>query len=110
MKKHRSLTRAVPAPMLPKDLAIGVCWYTPEDWKVIKTNAADPDRFEASFVEWEKMANDTIALLRKRAPGVVKVLVSANELLAWCYVEGRTNDASARSAYVQLLMCKGPVL
>lgn len=104
MKKRRFSAGAKLKKLVPGDVAVGVGWYTPQDWAVIKANALDPERFEDSFAEWEKMANDSFANIRKSLPGAVKTLVSADALLAWCLVEGRINDAAARSEFVRLLV------
>lgn len=106
MKRRGSLASALTGTIFPTDVAVGVGWYKPADWAIVKANAVDPDRFEDSFAEWEKMASDSFGAIRKCAPSAVKVLISANELLAWCLAEGRINDASARSAFVNVLMDK----
>jgi hypothetical protein len=81
------------------DIVVGVCWYTAQDWERVKATATDPELFENSFAEWETMANQSLATLRTTYPGLVKVLVAADEFFAWCLVRGRSNDSSARSEF-----------
>lgn len=75
----------------------------------VRATAADPERFEATFREWETMANEAFTLIRANHPGAVKVFVSADALLAWCKAEGKVNNSTARAAFVQKLVSAGHV-
>ena len=79
---------------------IGVCWYTEEEWVKIKLNAVDPERFEASYQEWESMAIKALKDLQKSGISPIKVIVKADELMHWCEAHGKENSAASRSAYV----------
>ncbi len=79
---------------------VGVAWYTADEWAKVKSTAADPQRFEATFPEWEAMAERTLANLREAGVLAVKSFIVAEELLAWCRETGQVNDASARSQFV----------
>ncbi|PSL83090.1 hypothetical protein C7T35_17985 [Variovorax sp. WS11] len=52
------------------------------EWTKVKANAADPEKFEATYAEWEQMAEQTLASLRSRGLSVKKCFVSAEELPA----------------------------
>jgi hypothetical protein len=80
-------------------MPVRVCWYTEQGWAEVKAFAADPERFEASFPEWEAMANDAIAKFRALGMNVGKFLVNPSELRAWCQANGRENEGGARAQF-----------
>lgn len=77
-----------------------VCWYTPDEWARVKAVAVDPAVFENSFQEWEAMATDALRDLRNAGVIPVKVLISADELQAWCFARGKPVRADARAEFV----------
>lgn len=80
---------------------MGIVWYDSEEqWRKVKDSATDPERFEATYPEWIVMVEET--LKRMLFAGVVaeKVTVNAEELLAWCLVHGKANDAGSRAQFV----------
>jgi len=80
--------------------SIAVCWYTPDEWALVKAVAADPEVFENSFQEWEAMAADALRDLRNAGATPYKVLVFADELQAWCLAHGKPLRADARAEFV----------
>jgi hypothetical protein len=82
----------------------GVAWYTEREWARVKAVAADPERFEATFAEWLTMAEDSLERMLRAGMLGERVLINADELLAWCEAQGRPNDAAARAAFVSDLM------
>jgi hypothetical protein len=79
---------------------VAVGWYTPDEWARVKAAAADPEVFENSFQEWESMATDALRDLRNAGAIPVKVLISADELQAWCLARGKPLRADARAEFV----------
>jgi hypothetical protein len=79
---------------------VAVSWYTPDEWARVKAVAADPEVFESSFPEWEAMATDALRDLRNAGTDPVKVLISADELQAWCLAHGKPVRADARAEFV----------
>jgi hypothetical protein len=100
MKKRSLMDRLRDKKKQKTGPVVGVSWYLEPDWVHVKAAAMDPDRFENSYSEWETMVNEAVASLRSRLPTVVKVLVTADEFLPWCLVQGKPNNAAARSEYV----------
>ena len=99
MPKHK------PPPWLkqktpPAQMEVGVTWYTQVEWERVKATATDPERFESTYEEWEKMAEDS--LLKLLSVGIVasKVFIDASSLLAWCLAHKKQNNASARAQFV----------
>ena len=79
---------------------VAVGWYTPDEWARVKAAAADPDVFENSFREWEAMAAGALRDLRNVGTIPIKVLISADELQAWCLDNGKPVRADARAQFV----------
>lgn len=79
---------------------VGVAWYAPDQWHLVKTSSMDPERFEDSFEEWVAVAES--ALKDLLAAGIVgqPFLIHADELLAWCLAHGKPNNAAARAEFV----------
>jgi hypothetical protein len=100
MRKHRPARRSsADAPQRPTPI-VGVGWYTEPEWASVKAAAADPQVFEQSFTEWVAMAEETLARMRVAGIEPHKVLVKSSELLAWCLVHGKVNNASSRAQFV----------
>lgn len=79
---------------------LGVCWYTEESWSRIKSEAVDPERFEATYREWMVMAEDALQDLIAAGVHPVKVLDDADALRAWCESRDEPNNAASRAALV----------
>jgi hypothetical protein len=79
---------------------IAVGWYTPGEWARVRAAAADPEVFENSFQEWETMATHALRDLRSAGVITVKVLISVDELQAWCLAHGRPIRADARAEFI----------
>jgi len=83
-----------------QELAVGVGWYTEEEWAKVKAAAVDAERFEASYSEWVQMAEDSLAHLRATGIMAERSHVNADALLAWCLAHGKRNDGAARAEFV----------
>jgi hypothetical protein len=83
---------------------LGVCWYTEEEWIKIKLEAVDPERFEATYQDWESMANKALEELQQADLKPIKVVVLADELKQWCKIHGKENNTTSRSAFVAELL------
>ena len=79
---------------------LGVTWYTEENWSRVKTAATDPERFENTYAEWSAMAVEALADIKKTGMKTVKFYVNADDLLAWCLVRNKPNDAESRAEFV----------
>lgn len=79
---------------------VGVTWYSEDQWQLVKSAATDPERFEDTYADWVAMAEDSLRRMRAAGIAAERVPIIAAELLAWCLVHGRVNDASARAKFV----------
>jgi hypothetical protein len=100
MKKPPLLERLRAKKAQRREVHVSVVWYTPDEWARVKESASDPQVFEDTFAEWEAMAENELATVRKGIGEPIKVFVRADELLPWCLAHGRPNDAAARTEFV----------
>lgn len=70
----------------------------------IKSEAEDPERFEATYQEWQAMADKALCELQQSGLNPVKVIVLADDLRQWCHIHGKQNNAASRSAFVAELL------
>ena len=99
MKKPSLLERLRAKKQTPSSV-VGVTWYTEENWVRVKAAATDPERFEETFAEWNAMAVEAVADLKKAGVNAVKFLVDPNELLPWCLLRNKPNNAASRAEFV----------
>jgi len=99
MPKHK-LPPWLRPKIAPRQVEVDVGWYTEAEWALVKAAATDSERFEATYDEWVRMAEES--LVKFLAAGIVakKAYINANELLAWCLAHGKQNDAAARAQFV----------
>lgn len=81
-------------------MLVGVTWYNQETWARVKATAADPERFEDSFQEWEAMAITAIRDLLRSGVRAMKVPIMPEEFAAWCALHDKLNNAEARAEFV----------
>lgn len=79
---------------------LGVTWYTEENLAHVKSTATDPERFEATYAEWNAMACEALADIKKLMASVVKFPINSNEFLAWCSLHSKPNNAATRAELV----------
>lgn len=79
---------------------VGVGWYVAEEWAKVKSSATDAERFEASFSEWETMAEKFLAEIRGLGIDARKSFIIASDFLAWCLATDKVNNAAARAEFV----------
>jgi len=94
----------LPPWLRPKSTAnavhVVVGWYTADEWAKVKSSAMDPERFEATFSEWQAMAEEALFNMRAQGMEAKKHFIVASELQAWCLVKGKENDAASRAEFV----------
>ena len=81
------------------DVVLGIAWFRPEQWDLLRSVSADPDVLEATYGEWEKLARRSIQDLARQGILARKVDVDVERLQAWCKAQQRPLDGSARAAY-----------
>jgi len=79
---------------------VGVTWYTEENWARVKSAATDSERFEATYTEWSAMAGKALADIRKGGVNAVKFFINSDDLLSWCRLHNKPNNAESHSEFV----------
>ena len=59
-------------------------WYRSEDYSRIRAIMDDGHEMPASFAEWEKLANNTIAQEKVQGIHIKPVILDPDEFLAFC--------------------------
>ena len=100
MKAKHNLPPWLRPKAAPSKLAVGVGWYTEENWTKVKAAASDPDRFEETYHEWTDMAEKALKGLRMAGVNAEKSNINSDDLLAWCLAHGKPNSAVSRAEFV----------
>ena len=85
-------------------IGIGMAWYRPEQWSMLRALAADPEVLEATHAEWLNFAMKMMDEMRKQGILVKKCDVDVQELAAWCQSHDRVLDGAARADFVTAKM------
>lgn len=83
-----------------QNVALGVCWYSERDWSLVKLTAVDPERFEDTYQDWLKMAEEALKEMGTANIAPERVLIHAEEFAQWRLAKNRPNDADARAEFV----------
>jgi len=95
MKKRRK------KPKHKKEGAIGLAWYSRQQWEILKQVADDAESLDHTFSQWEAKAQNAARMLRQSGYAVEIVDVDVTELLQWCKSGNRPLDGEARSDFVE---------
>ncbi len=83
-----------------KNIVLGISWFSPEQWRQLKSISSDADLLDETYDAWMKNAEDLIKKLNKDGLVVRKVNINVSELAQWCTKHGREINGGARSEYV----------
>jgi len=81
-------------------LAVGVAWYSPEQWQRLREIAQDADSLHDTYQEW---LSSVEKLIRETAASHVlieKMDIDIEALVAWCNERNFAINGEARSQYV----------
>lgn len=78
---------------------VGMAWYRPNQWSLLRQVALDSHDLESTFEEWEKLASAKYQELKAQGVSVEKVDVDVEELVVWCSSRNTPLNASARSNF-----------
>ena len=102
-RKGHSWNRLPPWPgakLQRRQVPLAIGWYSEAEWRQVKAAATDAERFEQTFQAWETMAERALNDLRAQGLRPTRFNIIANDLLAWCLVRNKQNDAAARALFV----------
>ena len=96
MSKHKSSKRKKSS----EDASVlGIVWYRPEQWELLRQISVDRDALEETYEEWESYTKKFLRKMRKAGVRPIKVDIDVEELLQWFHAHNRAVDGSARSLY-----------
>jgi hypothetical protein len=95
-----SLLERLRAKKRNRAIMVGVTWYTAETWSQVKAAAADPERFEETFPQWQTMAISALRELLRSGVQAVKFHIIPEDFVVWCALNNRVNNAEARAEFV----------
>lgn len=80
-------------------IVVGVAWYSPDQYALLRALAADPEKMAETYDQW--LANVTKTMKDMLQHGMVsrRVDVDVRDLAAWCEKQGKPLDGAARSTY-----------
>ena len=88
------------------DVEVGVAWYKPEHWALLKAYAVDSNELEDTFPEWLEMANRSYKMMEDEGLSLRKVVVDVDALFEWCKKKNIPLNGEARSEYASVLLKK----
>jgi hypothetical protein len=69
-------------------IVIGVAWYRPEEYGILRALATDSDAMAETYDKWLAGVKNTMNELRRRGMIARRVDVEVRELVAWCEARG----------------------
>ena len=81
------------------NIDLGVAWYRPEEYDLLKALASDSDSMANTYGEWLAGATQLIADLASRGLSARRVEITLRELASWCEREHRPLDGAARADF-----------
>jgi hypothetical protein len=87
-------------PQEKEQFVIGIGWYRPEQWQLLREVSVDVDDLEETYAEWETGAAEAFKNANNPGVLVVKVDVDVEELMTWCQQHGVAVNADARAEFI----------
>jgi len=81
----------------PTALRTAIASYEPDQWGALLAAAADREKLEDTWEEWNACAEKLIRELEKRGIRSVRVPLDVEEINQFCEEEGIPNDSAARA-------------
>ena len=79
---------------------IGIGWYRPEQWELLKSSVVDPEVIEDTFFEWFEFVTAQFDDMEPKGLEPVRVDIDVEEMLAWCKRNNKLLDGNARSEFI----------
>ena len=83
---------------------VGIAWYSPTQWTLLKRVATDRADLDDTYEAWEINALETERMIVDAGQFVVRVLIDVTKLASWCRKRRTPNNSSSRAQYVALTM------
>ena len=86
--------------------AIGLGWYSREQWEALTKVVPDRSELDDTYEAWKAQATDALQTLAAQGARPVKVPVDVQELVAWCRSKDRPVNGEPRADFVGHLLAK----
>jgi hypothetical protein len=83
----------------PLSVAVGVAWYSPDEWNSIQDHVSDPETFDYPYQEWLLNAETTVKQLQEANTRVYRIPFRIDDFLLWCRAEHKEPNSESRSQY-----------
>ncbi len=83
----------------PLSVAVGVAWYSPDEWNIIPDHVADPETFDYPYQEWLQNAEKAVKELQEGEARVYRIPFRIDDFLVWCRQMNKKPNSEARSEY-----------
>jgi hypothetical protein len=83
--------------------AIGLPWYKPENFAILRTMFVDGKIFEDSYTDWLSAAQKQRARLIAQGKQVVVADIDPIAFPMWCRSQGLRLDSTARRRYAEMV-------
>ena len=90
IKKHRD----------KKNLVMGVSWYRPEQWELLKEIVEDKENFDKTYEQSCMESEKKIRQLEAQGLRPVKVEADVEEMIAWCSDQGLSVTPENRTKFM----------
>jgi hypothetical protein len=85
-------------------ISVGVAWFDREQWHLLCEVAADRQKLDDTFEEWEANARRALANLKSSGVDAAPFDVHVADLVQWCAERKRPVDGVARAEYVSFML------
>ena len=79
---------------------IGIGWYRPEQWELLKSSVVDRDVIEDTFFEWFEFVTAQFDDMESKGLEPVRVDIDVEEMITWCKRNQLPLNAEARSEFI----------
>jgi hypothetical protein len=85
-------------------IAVGIAWFDREQWQLLREVAADREKLDDTYEEWEANAHRALANLKSGGVNAKPFAVRVADLVQWCAERKVPVDGAARAEYVSSML------
>ena len=98
--QRRKIARMIKKHRDKKNLVMGVSWYRPEQWELLKEIVEDKENFDKTYEQSCMESEKKIRQLEAQGLRPVKVEVDVEEMIAWCSDQGLSVTPENRTKFM----------
>lgn len=78
---------------------IGMAWYSPEQWELLKVKAVDSKKLDDTYEDWKTNLANAVKKFREEGFQIRKVEIIMDGLIEWCTQNNKPLNGESRSSY-----------